>query len=438
MKLLFIVPEARGSGGGIHTFYRELLPVLARDHDCHVLCGSATEVVDTPRIEQDEHGVTYHSLDHARFEHYRQCFSRYAAFPMFRNHLAAAWALHDIGRALTPDVVEACDWGLLFLPWVLEQTTPTVVQLHGSCGQIANFDPMLGEEVPAALIQAIELASLPLAVDRLTYSSSNQEFWQSYLSMPVSLILPALKAPPKELYRVIDHRFRVFGRFQKWKGIDVMSQALSRLPDTSQIEWYGRDTPYGASDKLGTEAIQEKYPGVIDKKLFRHGPVSQSSVYKLQSSALANIIPSSWDVFNFTVVEAMSSGRPVICSTGAGASDLIEDGISGLLFKAEDTDSLINAMQRLESMTEDSRVSLAARAHHTVCELLNPEKVARERIAHFERCLTQPKAPPASTWLRAWAKPEQPALPDWLMLSQIPLKVLLSKVKQRLWAKIFH
>ncbi|MEK6788328.1 MAG: glycosyltransferase [Pseudomonadota bacterium] len=433
-----MVPEARGSGGGIHTFYRELLPALARDHECHVLCGSATEVVDAPSIEQDEYGVTYHSLDRERFVHYQQCFARYSAFPMLRNHLAAAWALHDIGLTLAPDIVEACDWGLLFLPWVLEQTTPTVVQLHGSCGQIAYFDPILGDEVPAVLIQAIELASLPFAVDRLTCSSSNQAFWQKHLGMPVSLIKPALKIFPNEYHRVIDQKFRVFGRFQRWKGIDVMSKALSQLSETSQVEWFGRDSAYGTSDKLSTEAIQEKYPGVIGKKLLRHGPVPQTSVYKLQSSALANIIPSGWDVFNFTVVEAMSSGRPVICSTGAGASDLIEDGVSGLLFKAEDTESLINAMRRLESMTEESRMNLASRAYDTVCELLNPEKIALERIAHFERCLTQPKAPLVSSWLRTWGAPDQPATPDWQMLNQIPLKVLLSEAKQRLWAKIFQ
>ena len=70
----------------------------------------------------------------------------------------------------------------------------------------------------------------------------------------------------------------------------------------------------------------------------RHLPqVPPEEVARLQRAARFNVITLDLrDVFNFTCVEAMASGRPVICSRGAGASGLIEDGVNGFVFESGD------------------------------------------------------------------------------------------------------
>ena len=121
----------------------------------------------------------------------------------------------------------------------------------------------------------------------------------------------------------------------------------------------------------------------------------------MQTTALCNVIPSTWDVLNFTVIEAMASGRPVICSRGAGASELIVDGMSGLLFDAGDAAGLAEAMRRMLAMPDSERLRMAATAREVVRERLDPDRNAAQRLDAYRAAIA------------AWQKP-QPPLPGWL------------------------
>lgn len=55
--------------------------------------------------------------------------------------------------------------------------------------------------------------------------------------------------------------------------------------------------------------------------------------------------PSVTEGFGLEVLEAMSYGRPVICSTGAGASEIIEDGVDGIVFLKRDINKLMQNIQ---------------------------------------------------------------------------------------------
>jgi len=70
-------------------------------------------------------------------------FDRYRLMPELQRHLAAAWAAWERANGGAGfDVTETTDWGLLFIPWIVEESRPPVlVQLHGSIGQIDFHDP---------------------------------------------------------------------------------------------------------------------------------------------------------------------------------------------------------------------------------------------------------------------------------------------------------
>ncbi len=96
------------------------------------------------------------------FDKWRRHFQHFMLFPQLQRHFAAAYAMHEQARAGEGfDAVEVVDWGMLFMPWVLEASAPTLVQLHGSCGQIGMHDPRAGaesEDLLAILIEATVLA----------------------------------------------------------------------------------------------------------------------------------------------------------------------------------------------------------------------------------------------------------------------------------------
>ncbi|MNT81508.1 UDP-D-galactose:(glucosyl)lipopolysaccharide-1,6-D-galactosyltransferase [compost metagenome] len=59
--------------------------------------------------------------------------------------------------------------------------------------------------------------------------------------------------------------------------------------------------------------------------------------------------------FGIAPIEALSAGLPVIAYKAGGALDYIHDGINGLFFEQQTTDSLIDALKRHQALTFETR-----------------------------------------------------------------------------------
>src|ERR1700744_3694300 len=94
------------------------------------------------------------------------------------------------------------------------------------------------------------------------------------------------------------------------------------------------------------------FPSVWNKHVAHQKPLHNDQVKALQQKVKFGIIPSTWDMFNFTCLEFLSAGTPVICSDGAGCSDLIEHGKNGFKYPATDTDSLAECLRQMSKMDE--------------------------------------------------------------------------------------
>jgi glycosyltransferase involved in cell wall biosynthesis len=233
------------------------------------------------------------------------------------------------------DIIQATDYGLLFVPPTIEPLCPVITVLHGSLGQLADHDPLVGRETEGVLARLIESSAARAAYRLQTYSSANARFWQTETGREVEIVLPAFKLPPLPHVRQTDQRGLVVGRVQRCKGPQVLCAALRLLGRAAPpIDWVGRDAPWGEKTKSGTAHLRGTFPDVWGKRVAHLPQVDREEVFGLQSSAAFNVVPSVWDVFNFTVIEGMASARPTLVSTGAGAADLIEDGATAFCSQA--------------------------------------------------------------------------------------------------------
>lgn len=440
MKLLFLLPEyLPHDGGGIITFYRILLPQLVEmGHEVSVIVGSAMFAEENRNAVVID-GVKVESLELALREKYYQQFQAYAAMPWLRRHLAAAWAMYEqANQGEAYDVVEATDWGLLFVPWALEQTCPLLVRMHGSIGQIDIHDPVAGEEAQGQLVRLIERQALSLAQTVQTLSSSNANFWQQQTGREVDCIYPAwqprVKAP-ENISR--SPRGLVVGRLQRWKGPHILCEALQLLgTNAPTIEWMGRDTAFDSRHRTTSQYLAENYLPIC-KNLFQHRqPQPPEITAGLQAAAAFAIVPSTWDVFNFTCVEAMGLGTPVICSTGAGASSLIEDGVNGFIFENENPQALADAISRCTAMSEAQVLAMGQAAQASVGHLLNPKHIAEQHIISYHAAIKKSvPVVPSDNWLRRACMPSNKTFDPFAFLDHLPLKDLLRYVAQRGKAK---
>ena len=437
MRILILAPEFSGSGGGITTFYRSLVPELcAAGVEVRVIEGSGVHAWENRSVRK-ESGVLVETLEHSRLARWEQKFSGFAALPGLRRYLAAAWAMWEqADYGLDADIVEATDWGLLFVPPAIEATRPLVVQCHGSIGQIADHDPIAADATENLFVRLIERDVLSTVSMVQTYSKANAAFWQTQTGRSVQMIPPAWS--PINISEPLEHNDRglVVGRLQRWKGPVVLCEALNRMGHAAPgIDWVGRDTAWGARSDSTAKHLAETYPDVWPAKLIHHGPVLPAEVASRQARALFNVVPSTWDMFNFTVVEAMASGRPTIVSTGAGASDLIEDGVNGYLFANEDSDALAGAIQRVMSEKPSRLTNIGREAQRTIRTALNEKTIVSRRVAGYRGAIdtfNTRKPPSVSGWLGAVCRPSEASENDMAFLENLPLRALSKHVVTRI------
>ena len=58
-------------------------------------------------------------------------------------------------------------------------------------------------------------------------------------------------------------------------------------------------------------------------------------------------VPSRSEGFGLVAIEAMAMGRPVLGSSVEGLKEVVEDGVSGLLFEKESIEGCASAMRRV-------------------------------------------------------------------------------------------
>ena len=76
------------------------------------------------------------------------------------------------------------------------------------------------------------------------------------------------------------------------------------------------------------------------------GAQPRQRVIELFGAADATILSSTWENFPHTVVETLAVGTPVLAMEAGGVSEVVHDGVNGLLVPAGDVAALADAVQR--------------------------------------------------------------------------------------------
>jgi glycosyltransferase involved in cell wall biosynthesis len=106
------------------------------------------------------------------------------------------------------------------------------------------------------------------------------------------------------------------------------------------------------------------------------GAQPRERIVELFHAADATILSSSWENFPHTVVEALTVGTPVLAMEAGGVSEVVHDGVNGLLVAPGDTAALGEAVRRYFG-DEPLRERLRAAAAPSVAEYA-PERVFGE------------------------------------------------------------
>ena len=388
MNILFILPEFYPhSAGGIATFYLQLISKLKSEVNAiKIIVGSGY----TNGYDQFKwNGIDVQYLKPEIFHKYLLQFSKFDTFPQLKRDLAAAWGMFEQAKQGEGfDLVECTDFGVGYVPWVCKNTVPVNVRLHGSSGQISYYDPNVKDDLAGDFNKLLEISFFNKAY-LSTYSESNKQFWQKVLPeckihklLPVYSDLSITEKKFKDRERV----GIITGRLQYWKGPITTCKALQIFNNKVNIKWFGRDMPYKDCDSMSAY-LADNFPGIWQKNLQYAASLPKDKVNDLQKKALFGLVPSTWDMFNFTCVEFMSNFTPVICSDKAGASELIINGENGFVFESGNHTDLAEKINILYSLSEAEYEKTCRAAFDTIKRELDSRELISNYLLQYKDCM---------------------------------------------------
>lgn len=294
-----------------------------------------------------------------------------------------------------------------------------LVPLVGWNATLAAQDPVVGtfhtystKPLPNYIANAVgarrlfNRLSARIAVSEAAAWTGRRWFGGEYTIIPNGVDVDA--APDEPHVVGGDLKILFVGRPEERKGLPILLTAFNALVEHVPC----RLTVIGAER-------EDVLRYVADPDLLRwmdiRGRVSGENLWRELHRADVLCAPSlSGESFGMVLTEAFAAGTPVIASAIAGYSDVVSDGVDGLLVPPGDPQRLAEELQRIHH--EPGRLLEMGEAARRSAQRYAWPRVADQVTAVYERAIEAPKPVTAGERVAHWAgvrpadgKPKRPS-----------------------------
>ena len=174
-----------------------------------------------------------------------------------------------------------------------------------------------------------------------------------------------------------------FGRISSEKGIDVLLEAYQRYDRKDSkptMPLYIIQT-----GKIDAERLMEKIEYEHMKNVHILGGLSREAFSSYIENAAFTVVPSLfYENLPNVVLESYAYGKAVVGSRRGSILEVIEDGVTGLLFEAGDSEDLADKLEWLATHPEDC-VSMGRKAREAAEDKYNKELHYQKLMDVFQK-----------------------------------------------------
>lgn len=183
--------------------------------------------------------------------------------------------------------------------------------------------------------------------------------------------------PRREPFRTGEvRRLIVISRLDPEKRVGLLLDALEQHPESRQFEvrvfgtgWQGE----ALKRRAEAAALNVSFPGFQ----------SRVDACLAESDLLVHLCPV--EPFGLAIIEAMAAGVPVLAPDAGGAGSLLEDGVSGFHFRAEDAESLSARLRSIAALGPGKLNAVVQQARYLVATRFSESA----RLGDYRRILME-------------------------------------------------
>ena len=261
---------------------------------------------------------------------------------------SALMRLRRVTREIRPDVLHVQCFssnGIYATALAAISGLPLVVTLQGETVMDDNDVYEHSTVLRTGLRVALRRADAVTACSRFVLDDAERRFG---LPPATGVIVPnGIDSRPREQPVALDLQFGRFvlglGRVVEKKGFDLLLDAFARIA----AEHPGTGLVIGGDGAARARLTHRAVELGLDGRVALPGTLSRGQVSWAMANADAFVLPSRVEPFGIVVLEALRAGRAVVVSQRGGASEIVRDGVDGLVVDALDTAALAAAIARV-------------------------------------------------------------------------------------------
>ncbi len=291
------------------------------------------------------------------------------------------------------DIVEFPDYGGLAFACKPSLPFPVVINFHMP-SEIVDKINLTEFKRPRKSFHKFERKAIANAQGfRCPSMALKSEICKLYALRPSDIFI--IRNPVSTLHfdhinkKIKENRFDLLftGRLERRKGAEVLIKAL---PSILQLDNCIHFTLAGNSEPGGIRCYRETLERSLTTeqraRVCLSGPLKREDLPALYCRSSVFLFPSIFENAPYSLLEAMAAHLPVLASNSSGINEIIRHNESGLLFKPQDPEDLIEKVKYALTNYQHC-CTMAQNAYEYLKQHHDPQKIGAQTLEFYQKVI---------------------------------------------------